>query len=104
MPGSIALCRTSEAELKKVAELKIYGHRLVVKSEEGEDYMRAVENYLNTKIEEVKETTKAVSTLDLALLAALNITGEVIKTKEILERLGRKSEELSELIDRRLEI
>lgn len=88
--------------MKKVAELKIHGHTIVVKSEEGEDYIRAVEEYLNNKIEEVKDTTKAVSTLDLALLAALNITGEVIKTKEILDRLGRKSEELAELIDRRL--
>jgi len=88
--------------LKKVSELRIYGHKLLVKSEEGEEYLRAVEDYLNTKIEEVKENTKAVSTLDLALLAALNITGEVIKSKEILERLGRKSEELAQKIDRRL--
>ena len=64
--------------MKQAAELKIYGHRLIVKSEEGEEHIRAVENYLNNKIEEVKENTKAVSTLDLALLAALNITGEVI--------------------------
>lgn len=82
--------------------MKIHGHRLAVKSEEGEEYIRAVENYLNKKIEEVKENTKAVSTLDLALLAALNITGEVIKTKETLEKLGRKSEELAEEINRRL--
>jgi cell division protein ZapA len=88
--------------LKSVAELKINGHRLVVKSEEGEEYIRTVEDYLNNKIEEAKENTKAVSTLDLALLAALNITGEVIKTREILDKLGRKSEELTELIDRRL--
>lgn len=88
--------------MKKASELKIYGHKLTVKSEEGEEYLRAVEEYLNTKIEEVKENTKAVSTLDLALLAALNITGEVIKSKEILERLGRKSEELAQKIDRRL--
>lgn len=103
MPGLTASYRTREVGLKKVAELKIYGHKLVVRSDEGEDYIRAVEHYLNHKIEEVKETTKAVSTLDLALLAALNITGEVIKTKETLERLGRKSEELAQLIDRRLE-
>ncbi|MBI5827467.1 MAG: cell division protein ZapA [Deltaproteobacteria bacterium] len=88
--------------MKKAAELKIHGHRLTVKSEEGEEYMRAVENYLNNKIEEVKENTKAVSTLDLALLAALNITGEVIKTKETLEKLGKRSEELALLIDGRL--
>ncbi len=88
--------------LKKVAELKINGHRLVVRSEEGEEHIRTVEDYLNNKIEEAKENTKAVSTLDLALLAALNITGEVIKTRGILDKLGRKSEELTELIDRRL--
>lgn len=88
--------------MKKVAELKIFGHKLLVKSDEGEDYIRAVENYLNTKIEEVKENTKAVSSLDVALLAALNITGEVIKTREMLEKVGRKSEELAELIDSRL--
>lgn len=86
----------------KKTELKIFGHKLLVRSEEGEEYIRAVEEYLNTKIEEVRENTKAVSTLDLALLAALNITGEALKTKEMLERLGRKSEELAELIDRRL--
>ena len=88
--------------MKNIADLRINGHRLLVKSDEGEEYIKAVEDHLNNKIEEVKENTKAVSTLDLALLAALNITGEVIKTKEILDRLGRRSEELARLIDKRL--
>lgn len=88
--------------MKKVAEIKIFGHKLLVKSDENEEYIRTVEEYLNTKIEEVRENTKAVSSLDVALLAALNITGEVIKTKEMLEELGRKSEELAIKIDRRL--
>lgn len=88
--------------MKKVAELKIFGHKLLIRSDENEEYIRAIEDYLNTKIEEVRENTKAVSSLDLALLAALNITGEVIKTKEILEKLGRKSEELATRIDRKL--
>lgn len=88
--------------VKKVAEINIFGHKLLVRSDEGEEYIRAIENYLNTKMEEVRENTKAVSSLDLALLAALNITGEVIKNKEILERLGRKSEELTTRIDRQL--
>lgn len=88
--------------MKNIAELRINGHRLVVKSEEGDEYIRTVERYLNKKIEEVKENTKAVSTLDLALLAALNITGEIIKTKETLERLDRRTEELAKRIDSRL--
>lgn len=88
--------------MKNVAEIQINGHRLFVKSDEGEEYIKAVEEYLNNKIEEVKNNTKAVSTLDVALLAALNITGEVIKKKMTLDRLGRRSKELSLLIDRRL--
>jgi len=100
--SSKRLCRVREACVKKVAELKIFGHKLLVRSDENEEYIRAIEDYLNTKIEEVRENTKAVSSLDLALLAALNITGEVIKNKEILKELGRKSEELSLKIDRRL--
>lgn len=84
--------------MKHVTELDIHGHKLVVKSEEGTEYIRAVEDYLNNKIEEVKEGTKVVSTLDLAFLAALNITGEVVKTKEILDRIGRRSEDLAEEI------
>ncbi len=88
--------------MKNVAELVINGHRLVIKSDEGEEYIRAVESYLNQKIEEVKGTSTAVSTLDLMLLAALNITGEIIKTKEIVDRLGERTEELALRIDRRL--
>jgi len=88
--------------VKKVAEINIFGHKLLVRSDEGEEYIRAIEDYLNTKMEEVRENTKAVSSLDLALLAALNITGEVIKNKEMLEQLGRKSEELATRIDRQL--
>jgi cell division protein ZapA len=80
----------------------INGHRLVIKSDEGEEYIRAVEGFLNQKIEEVKDNSKAVSTLDLTLLAALNITGEIIKTKEIVEKLGERIEELALRIDRRL--
>lgn len=89
--------------MKKASEIRIFGHRLLVRSNENEEHLRRVEEYLNTKIEEVRENTKAVSSLDVALLAALNITGEVIKTKEMLQELGRKSEELAIKIDRRLD-
>ena len=82
--------------------LNILGHKLIVNSNESEDHLKSVAVYLNNKIEEVKEKTKTASTLDLALLAALNITGEVIKSKELLEGMGKKHEELAGLIDKRL--
>ncbi len=83
-------------------ELKINNHSLVVKSGEGMEYMRAVEAYLNKQIEEVKENTRAVSTLDITLLAALNITGEALKTREKLEKIEKDSKALTEFIEKRI--
>jgi cell division protein ZapA (FtsZ GTPase activity inhibitor) len=85
-----------------IVEIRVLGQKLVVKSDEKEEYIREVENYLNGKIEDIKESTKAVSTLDLALLTALNLTGEFLRTKQMLDRVERRSEELIQLIDRRL--
>ncbi len=83
-------------------EIRINNHSLVVKSSEGTEYMKAVEAYLNQQIEEVKKTTRAVSTLDIALLAALNITGEVLKTREKLEKVEKHSKVLTEFIEERI--
>ncbi len=88
--------------MKKAMEIQINGHKLVVKSAEGDEHLRSVEDYLNNKIEEVKENTKAASTLDLALLAALNITGEVIKTKETVIKIGKRSQQMNKEINRRI--
>jgi cell division protein ZapA len=83
--------------------MEILGQKIAVKSDEDEEYIKAVEAYLNHKVVEVRTNSKAVSTLDLALLAALNVTGELIKTKETLESQEKRFEELTQLIDRRLE-
>ncbi len=83
-----------------IVELQVLVRKLVVKSGEDDEYIRQVEEYLNEKISEVRETTKAVSSLDLALLTALNLTGECIKAKKELEYTEKKSEELIEKIDR----
>lgn len=84
-----------------IVEIRILGQKLVVKSDEQEDYIKEVEDYLNGKIDEIKESTKAVSTLDLALLTALNVTGEYIRARQTLDKVEEKSEELIERIDRR---
>ncbi len=84
-----------------IVEIRILGQKLVVKSDENKDYIKDVEDYLNGKIDEIKESTKAVSTLDLALLTALNVTGEYLRTRQTLEKVEKKSEELIQRIDRR---
>jgi len=80
--------------LGNVVELSILGQRLVIKSDEDSAYIRNVEEYLNAKIREVSEKTRAVATLDLALLVALNLTGELLKAREDLDGIEHRSEDL----------
>ena len=85
-----------------VVELTILGQRLVIKSDEDGEYIRNVEEYLNSKIREVREKTKAVATLDLALLVALNVTGELLKAREDLDGIEDRSRQLNRQIAERL--
>ena len=86
--------------MKPVVEVNILEQKLLVKSQEGEEYVKRVADYLNSKIEEVKKNSKAVSTLNVALLAAMNIADDYFETKERLVKLEGRAKELSKLIDK----
>jgi len=84
-----------------VVEVNILEQKLLVKSEDGEEHVKMVVDYLNSKIEEVKKNSKAVSTLNVALLAAMNITDDYFEAKERVVKLEGRARELSKLIDKR---
>ena len=84
-----------------IVELDILGRKIRVMSEEDDDYIKEVEEYLNEKMGEIKESTKAVATIDLALLIALNVTSEFLKVKKAMEEAEKSSEDLIAKIDRR---
>ena len=89
------------AALKPVVEVNILEQKLLVKSEDGEEHVQRVADYLNSKIEEVKKNSKAVSTLNVALLAAMNIADDYFEAKNKLVRLEARAKELSGFIDKR---
>ena len=84
-----------------VVEVNILEQKLLVKSEDGEEHVKMVVDYLTSKIEEVKKNSKAVSTLNVALLAAMNITDDYFEAKERVVKLEGRARELSKLIDKR---
>jgi len=65
-----------------------------------------VARYVNEKIDEVLNKTRSVSTLNVAILTALNIADDLLREKEkrmiLLHEIEKKSEELAEKIDLRL--
>ena len=89
--------------MKPVVEVNILEQKLLGKSQEGEEYVKRVADYLNSKIEEVKKNSKAVSTLNVALLAAMNITDDYFEAKERVVKLEDRARELSKLIDKRID-
>ena len=78
-------------------DVKILGQRYKVRSDEGEEYISDLAEYVNDQIGEVQKTTKTVATHNLAILAAMNIADNLFKAeerenqikKEVRERVRR---------------
>lgn len=93
--------------MKKSFEVNIFNHKFTLKSEEDERYVQRVADFVNRKLFEIQEKTKSVSSLNIALLAALNIADDLFKMK--LDKRGRhdkakgKIKEIIQLMERSIE-
>ena len=86
-----------------LVEIKVFGQTYTVKTDAGEDYIQEVAKYVNEKMDEVLKKTKSVSTLNVAILTALNIADDLLKEREkriaLLQEVEAKSKDLVEKID-----
>lgn len=89
--------------MKKTTEVSIMGQKFMIKSESDGDYVNDVAGFVDQKINEVMQNTRSVASLNVAILAAMNIADEFFKLKmDRAERLGvveKKIKDLIELID-----
>ncbi|RTZ91449.1 MAG: hypothetical protein DSY91_05015 [Deltaproteobacteria bacterium] len=85
--------------------IKVYilGQEYLVKSEEGEEYVRKVASYVNEQIENIIESTKTVTTFKVAILAAMRIADEYFKEMEKNKRLVDFVENRSENLLKKIE-
>jgi len=80
--------------LKKRFSIRILGQELSVLSDARDGHVADVERYVSDKIEEVKNTSADQTTLNIIILAALNIADEYLRLKgekEIFTRSWRSS-------------
>lgn len=88
--------------MKKCFYIKILGQELSVLSDSGDEHVASVVKYVSDKMEEIGEVSN-FSTLNIAILAALNIADEYISFKEAKEdidvQLESRSEKLISLIN-----
>jgi len=89
--------------LKKNIDIEILGHKYTIKSNEEEDFVYNIVDYLNRKIEEVLRTTTTVDTLNAIVVVALNITSDFFRIKNeegyLRQQIENKSRHLISLID-----
>ena len=88
---------------ERLVEIKVFGQTYTVKTDAEEDYIQEVAKYVNEKIDEVLKKTKSVSTLNVAILTALNIADDLLKEREkriaLLHEIEGKSKDLVEKIN-----
>ncbi len=91
--------------MKKRFSIRILGQELSVLSDARDDHVADVERYVSDKIEEVKKTSADQTTLNIIILAALNIADEYLRLKgekeDFYKELEIKSEKLIQFIEER---
>jgi len=89
--------------LKKSYNIRILEYGLSVLSDAEEEQVASVVRFLNEKMEEVSQDRNGLKTLDVAILAALNISEDFLKLKEVHEEICDqfecRSEKLIHLIE-----
>ena len=89
--------------MKKQYNINVLGQELSVLSDSGDDHVANVVQYVKEKLDQVKVNAGSINTLNISILAALNIADEHLKLTEIYEsiisQLESKTENLISLID-----
>ncbi|MBI3784907.1 MAG: cell division protein ZapA [Deltaproteobacteria bacterium] len=91
--------------MKQPVEIEIMGHRITVASEDGEVHVREAAQLVDLQMRQLASAQPPTSTVQLALLAALNLASECWKLREqreasenMIDRLSRRMlERLSRL-------
>jgi len=84
-------------------KVQILGNEYVLRSEAGEAQVRRVAAHLNARLNEILTTTNTSSTLAATVLAALNVTNELLQLKDEQEHLLEEIEAQTERLVHKIE-
>lgn len=87
----------SSATLRPPVEVEIMGQRFTVASDDTEDHVRKVANYVSEHMRRLSQGQRTATT-QVALLAALNIASEYWKLQESQEDLHQRVDRISQRV------
>ncbi|MGH7841325.1 MAG: cell division protein ZapA [Candidatus Binataceae bacterium] len=80
----------------KGVNVEIMGQSLVVASNDGDDWARALASAVDEKIQTIRAASRTVNSVTLAILAALNFADELERLRRDHQALLRQLEALSQ--------
>jgi len=82
------------------------GQKFLIKGDSDETYVKEIANYVDRKVNEVQSKTKSVASLNVVILAAMNIADEFFKFRkekdDKFQKVEKKIQNMVELIDLQL--
>jgi cell division protein ZapA (FtsZ GTPase activity inhibitor) len=87
----------------KGVNVEIMGQNLVVASEAGDEWVKSVAETVDERIRDIRAGTRAVSSIHLAILAALNFADELERLRRehraLIDGIAAMNKRLSDAID-----
>jgi cell division protein ZapA len=84
-------------------KVEIYGSEYRIRGDADPDYIQEIAHYVDSKMNEVTKETSLGSSLKVAILAALNIAGELFRERDdrnrLLAQVQERAEELSQTLE-----
>ena len=92
--------------MKRTVEVAILGQKFMVRSDSDDNYVNKIAGYVNDKVTEITSKAGNIPSLNIALLAAMNIADELLRSRNekdrVFDGVQKKLEGMIELIDLQL--
>lgn len=92
--------------MKHTAKVEIFGRTYMIRGDAEPEYVHRLGEYVDKKMREIAENAPTVSSLKIAILAALNICDELFKYRESMKNsdqaIDKKAEDLLSLLDKEM--
>ena len=89
--------------MKSLVRVEIMGREYNIRSDEGEERVKKIAQYVDEKLRKISEVSKTTSSLNAAILAAMDIANEYFEALEGHTHLRLRVEEIENKSGRLLE-
>lgn len=83
-------------------QVEIFGQTYSLRADADEDHVRKVAALVDQKMREIAANSRSVSTLQISVLAALDLASEFLQSQVATERFGTEVATRSEAMARRI--